>query len=410
MTLPWIHLRRMSPTSIFSQLQAHQVRPFFTFLKSWETVVATVRGNQHCKPCLDSPLSSSLGLKAEQERRDDTNHRMSLQHAHPLGPWQAILNVVRTHHDSWLLQRQQLHLNKNSDDGTNNNPFLILDLACGPRGQPGTTIAHALPTTSVHCTDSCPIAIAAVLVDSDLAAATTKTLELDTNNNNKFPQPAPKNLSKSVHDLGDLSEYGSNTVHVIVCCYGYSLSDDVSMALAEAHRVLVQGGILVICTWERSALLLQGNRTIAWARQGNDQSSYHHLAGDEGSCSSSDDAAFLVREEVPVLALSGEGEFEGLLVGAGFDHPGAVVTTFGTYPFDLGRQTDHQFDMGTLLIQEELENLGAFHPESSGGGGHWKNLAEEAFWINIGKYTDMVDGNMMLRDNTFKLTTSTKKY
>lgn len=309
-----------------------------------------------------------------------------------------------------------------NNDDAHVNPFRILDLACGPRGQPGTTIAHALPSASVHCTDSCPIAIAAVLVASDVATMTTTTttttttyLELDTKNS--ITPPPPKNLSKSVHDLGDLGEYGSNTVHVIVCCYGYSLSDDVSLALAEAHRVLVQGGILVICTWERSALLLQGNRTVAWAQRGNCQSACH--LGDYGSNSSSssgggggdyddDDAAFLVRKEVPVLALSGEGEFEGLLVGAGFDHPGAVVTTFGTYPFDLGRQTDHQFDMGTLLIREELEKLGAFHPESSGGGGHWKNLAEEAFWINIGKYTDIVDGSMMLRDNTFKLTTSTK--
>jgi hypothetical protein len=66
-------------------------------------------------------------------------------------------------------------------------------------------------------------------------------------------QLAPKNLTKSVSDLTDLSSYGSGPFDAIVCCYGYGLSSDVS--------------------------------------------------------------------------LSGPGEFEAHLIGAGFDQPGAVVAT-----------------------------------------------------------------------------------
>jgi hypothetical protein len=73
--------------------------------------------------------------------------------------------------------------------------------------------------------------------------------------------------------------------------------------------------------------------------------------------------------------------------------------------------------MGTILIKDELEDLGAFDNNISTtmtgqddlAAGGWKNMAEEAFWINIGKYTDMVGGTMFLRDNTFKITVSTKQ-
>jgi hypothetical protein len=53
------------------------------------------------------------------------------------------------------------------------------------------------------------------------------------------------------------------------------------------------------------------------------------------------------------------------------------VATWGTYPFDLGSQSDHQFAMGTFIVRPELESLGAFRPGYGDGG--WKNLAEEAF-------------------------------
>ena len=141
---------------------------------------------------------------------------------------------------------------------------------------------------------------------------------------------------------------------------------------------------------------------------------------------------------VPAIELSGRGIFESLLVNAGFDHPGAVVASGGTYPFDMGNRVDDMLTMGTILIRDELIELGAFESYASStaaadddddavddGGtrgsdrrrnratttmaGGWTNLAEEAFWINIRKYTDIIGGTMFLRDNTFKITVSTKK-
>ena len=297
---------------------------------------------------------------------DRTNFLMSMQHAHPLGPWKAMLDaVIRLY--STLKQPK---------------PFRILDLACGPRGEPGTTIAHALPLASVHCTDFCELAVAAIPVgDSSL-----------------FPDrlPPPKNLTKSVIDLTDLSMYDTGTFHAITCCYGYSLSSDLPKALSEAHRVLVPGGALVIATWEQSALVTHGRDVVAFCRGGGRD--VHAM---------DDDEAFLPpRLAVKRIALSAPGEFESLLVDAGFDTEGAILMTKGTYPFDLGNESDLQFSMGTLLVRDELERLGAYLPTIGG----WKNLAQEAFWSNIYRYADRsVDGTLFLRENTFKLTVSTKK-
>ena len=53
----------------------------------------------------------------------------------------------------------------------------------------------------------------------------------------------------------------------------------------------------------------------------------------------------------------------------------------GVYPFDLGSQSDQQFDTGTILVRSNLESLGAFRPftRPGYGGDGWKNLAEETF-------------------------------
>ena len=81
------------------------------------------------------------------------------------------------------------------------------------------------------------------------------------------------------------------------------------------------------------------------------------------------------------------------------------------YPIDLGSTPDDQFATGTILVRDELERMGVFlapHPASNGAGG-WNNVAEEAFWMNVQKYADVVEDNLLLRDNTFKLTVSTKR-
>jgi SAM-dependent methyltransferase len=115
--------------------------------------------------------------------------------------------------------------------------------------------------------------------------------------------------------MSDLSAFPPDTFDVITCCYGYGLADDVSYALSEAHRVLAPGGILVIATWERSAMLSIGREVLETVR-----------GGGRDPLAAEDDEAFLPPRMSPpdVLELSGPGEFEALLVGAGFDQPGAV--------------------------------------------------------------------------------------
>ena len=101
------------------------------------------------------------------------------------------------------------------------------------------------------------------------------------------------------------------------------------------------------------------------------------------------------------------------------------MTTRGmVYPYDLGKTSADQFDMGTILIRDELESLGALSGGSdsnaNSNAGGWNSLAEEGFWMNIRKYIDMDDpqlqpnngeqhvGARFLKDNVFKLTVSTK--
>jgi SAM-dependent methyltransferase len=293
--------------------------------------------------------------------------------------------AVQGHHDAFCATKE----------GSSTLPvplFRVLELACGPRGEPSTSIARILPLAEVHCTDSCPRAVAMVPVVS-VGIAEGKSDDDDDDDKGR----PPPNLTKSVVDMSDLSAYQSDTFNVITCCYGYGLADDVSYALSEAHRVLAPGGILVIATWESSAMLSIGREVLETVR-----------GGGRDPLAAEDDEAFLPPRMSPpdVLELSGPGEFEALLVGAGFDQPGAIVATWGTYPFDLGSNTDDMLTMGTILIRDELKSLGAF--DSTGGAGGWANPAEEAFWINIRKYTDVVGGTMFLRDNTFKLTVSTK--
>lgn len=330
-----------------------QKRPFFSLLKPWWG-----GGAEHHS----SGINNKQQAQQDHDDDSDTQYKMSLQHAHPMGPWQAISTAVKNHYIHW-----------EAFQTTTTTKFRVLDLASGPRGQPGKTIASALPLAAIHITDFCPIAVEAI---------SSPSLE--------------ENVTKSVVDLSDLSLFPSNTVNAISCCYGYAFASNISHALEEAHRVLVPGGVLVIASWERSAMMNSGRDILASVRAGGAQSSQHD----------DNDAAFLPQETIPILELSLPGELEAHLVRAGFQHNGAIVTTNGTYPFDLGNCRDQQFAMGTILVRQELESLGAFVPGDGSGG--WRNLAEEAFWINIHKHTDLVDGFMWLRENTFKLTVSTK--
>ena len=400
--------RRVSPL-----LMTTQRRPFFSFLSSsrWteaeeETTIAKEEKQQE-------EVATRILL-------DGVRHRISIQNAHPLGPWQAILTVVQDHYNGWVKVQEEADAamltttTKRKDNHTATTDviqFRVLDLACGPRGEPGTTIAHALPLAAVHCTDSCSVSVAAIPVfihvetdattDTEDDATTIQVLQLVPPGTTQPSIPPPKNLTKSITDLTDLSSYNSNSFDAIICCYGYNLSSNIPHALSEAYRVLVPGGVLVIATWERSAMLAIGRDVKSYVESGGCDPSYY-------TASFEDD---LPPTLVPKIELSGVGELEGLLVTSGFDQPQAVVATSLVYPIDLGSTPDDQFAMGTILVRDDLESLGALDvpPAGSNGAGGWNNLAEEAFWMNVQKYADVVGANLLLRDNTFKLTVSTKK-
>jgi SAM-dependent methyltransferase len=356
--------RRLLPASRTTRPHHHHhyyYRTFFSFF------------TQHAEATPDEK-------EEEAQLLDRTFYRMSLQHAHPRGPWPAMVAAVVAH----------------AAAGPADASLHVLDLACGPRGEPGTTIARALPSAAVVCTDACVQAVAAVLV-------ATSTV---TEDHPHHPHPPtagsqrrltpPPNLTKAVADLTDLSHYPAGSFDVITCCYGYGLAPNVTAALAQAHRVLKPGGILVTATWQASSLVSSGEEVLTSVRG-------------QGRTVHDDDEAFLPRAVTPRMALSQTGEWEGLLVAAGFTEPGAVVATLQTYPLLLGRTAADQFAMGTILVRPELERLGALR--SCTGVGGWNNLAEEVFWTNLLRknYTDMVDGDMLLRDNRFKLTVSTKR-
>jgi hypothetical protein len=64
----------------------------------------------------------------------EAKHLMGTQHGHKNGPWSSMTAAVQAHYDD--------HCRKNSDGS---QEYKVLDLACGPRGEPATTIAHAIP-------------------------------------------------------------------------------------------------------------------------------------------------------------------------------------------------------------------------------------------------------------------------
>ena len=407
-------------------LMTSQRRPFFSFL------LGDKSNNNLLAAETEKTTTTTKSKQQELERilLDGVRHRISIQNAHPLGPWQAISTVVQDHYNGWVKKVQAEAINnKGTRENTNTTkvtmmtreqeeleiastiilptttattvvPFRVLDLACGPRGEPGTTIAHALPLAAVHCTDSCSVAVAAIPVhknhvDDDEAIDEDDSTTQDVVMPFVVPiTPPPKNLTKSITDLTDLSSYSSNSFDAIVCCYGYNLSSNIPHALSEAYRVLVPGGVLVIATWERSAMLAIGCDVQAYVENGGHD---RYAVFDD-----------LPPRKVPQIKLSEVGELEGLLVASGFDQPQAVVATSLVYPIDLGDTPADQFAMGTCLIRDELESLGALGCPAGNGAGGW-NLAEEGFWVNVTKYADVVEDNLLLRDNTFKLTVSTKK-
>lgn len=326
-----------------------------------------------------SPTSSTCAIdeqRAQNQLYREAATRLSLQHSHPSGPWNAISIAVQQH---------QVRSKKDHDDDS--VLFQILDLACGPYGEPGSTLAHAMPNALVHCTDSSTAALESVPLYLERQSDDFRSAPPP------HPLPAPKNLTKSVADMSNLMAFKSNSMDVVTCCYGYGMVHDKVFALQEARRVLKPKGVLVTATWQHCRLHEVGRDVLATVR-GHGRNPYDP----------EDDEAFLPPRIAPVLAmeLAGAGELEGLLEMAGF---ASIISTIGAYPLDLGKTRLDKMAMGTLFVRDQLLIEG--NNASSASESH--RFTEEAFWMHIGKYTTVECKNvLMLQDNTFKLTIATK--
>jgi hypothetical protein len=314
-----------------------------------------------------------------EESLEDLQHRYSLVHAHPSGPWQAILKAVQVHYSDWETKKE-------SPKTGENHSYLVLDVACGPRGEPGTTIANALPHAIVHCTDSCAIAIEAVPVVAtsdveshdfiDPTAVPSKSSPHTLKSIGKSWNIPPSNLSKSVCNLDLLSKrFAPNSMHAIVCCYGYGLSSNIVDALEQAYTVLRPDGILVLGTWKHSPLLALGHDVLTTLRSGTGDSAAMLLMQHQNDL----DVGLppLVRS-APVIEHSGLGDWEALLSKAGF-RPSNIVSSGHTYPMNMGSTRTEQLNLGTILIRDELQHMNAYTDAAL-------RFTEEAFWTNLPKY------------------------
>ena len=224
-------------------------------------------------------------------------------------------------------------------------PMQILDVASG-MGEPALTIAKTLPNATILSTDfSQDMVDMAVLASKD------------------FP-----NLTCSKMDAEDMSQLADNSQDVVVCCYGYMFPQDKVKALQESRRVLKEGGTLVATTWDNVDIL--------------------HCLKDVMT-------AVLGKPPPPPqfnpMSLSEPGLFNSLLLEGGFS-ASKIKTVTSKYPFDLGTDKTMQFKMGTMLAKDKIGELGK-----------WE-VAETAFWANIGKYSVVEEsGARVIPNNVFKM-------
>lgn len=256
--------------------------------------------------------------------------KLSDQHRHPNGPWPLMVNKCQS------ILSSKTH------------KCSILDIASGP-GQPGISIAEAMPGATIFVTDASEDMI-------EKAKAASAHLP---------------NVTVSVTDAENLAEFADHSVDVVTCCYGYMFPKDKDKALAETYRVLKPGGSLIATTWD-DLDILKISRDIMTAVLGHDPPA----------------------PEMNPMSLSEPGLFESMVQKAGFTN---LDVSTSTYPFDLGAESEFQLKVGTILLKDKLDELNAH------------DTARTAFLDNIMKYAQTTsDGSMVLPNNTFKLTIATK--
>lgn len=117
----------------------------------------------------------------------------------------------------------------------------ILDLGSGP-GEPGCTLAAALPRTQVICSD-----VAQAMVDMAGERAKAKGLA---------------NVSAMVIDIADQSKIPSASQDVVTANFALMSTADLPAALREVHRVLKPGGFFVGTIWQTFSVPLLANKVM----------------------------------------------------------------------------------------------------------------------------------------------------
>lgn len=158
------------------------------------------------------PLSSMAARPAFDGEQAALYKTMFEQHLHPAGPWNMMLDAVRSALPSGRGR--------------------VLDLATGP-GEPATLIGKALPGVQVIATD----------MSEDMIASAKKRAE------------SLSNVKCQVADMTDLGAFYDNSFDVVTACYGYMFPDDKARALRETHRVLKPGGKLIATYWLEMQML-----------------------------------------------------------------------------------------------------------------------------------------------------------
>lgn len=256
-------------------------------------------------------------------------------HRHPDGPWACVAEVVY----------ESLGMKKASRGNAK-----ALDLASG-MGEPGATIAGDMPNVRVVSTDLSPaMHERARQVAADIP-----------------------NMEAKVADMQNLRGYRDKSYDVVTCSFGYMLAPNLEKSLSETLRVLKDGGTLVATTWDECPLI-ELSRSIL-----------EYVVGEH-------------RDPPPLseMSLSEPWLFDSMVQDAGFAN---VRTTLSIYPFDLTDDEEFQFQMATLDIRDQLDEIGDEGWEKARAG--FKELAP--------KYTTVDDdGHMIIEDNVFKMLVATK--
>jgi len=85
-----------------------------------------------------------------------------------------------------------------------------------------------------------------------------------------------------------------------------------------------------------------------------------------------------------------------MVIRAGFT---GLEVTHSTYPFSFGKDPEVQYKMLTLVVKETLDELDAH------------DKAKEAFFKHVPNYSTVdEEGNLVLPENTFKLTVCRKPH